>query len=73
VPKLKTTRYERNLDIADSLALIRMSDHDRALARTYMDEGTRIADAMLHALRGIRTMIADTGKLLSGHRLRLRA
>ena len=70
---MKTTRYDRDLDIADSLALIRMSDHDRALARTYLDEGARIADVMLHALRGIRTMIANMGKLLSGHRLRLRA
>ena len=70
---MKTTGYDRDLDIADGLTLIRMSDHDRALARTYMDEGALIADVMLRAVRGIRTMIANTGKLLSGQRLNPRA
>ncbi len=55
--------------MADSLARIRMSDHDRALARKYMDEGAFIADVMLRALRGVRTVIGNTGKLLSGLRL----
>jgi hypothetical protein len=45
-----------------------MSDHDRALARKYMDEGAFIADAMLRARIGVRTMIVNTGKLLSGLR-----
>jgi hypothetical protein len=50
-----------------------MSQHDRALARKYMDEGALIADVMLRAVRGIRTVIGNTGKLLSGHRLHPRA
>ena len=63
---MKTTGYDRNPDIADSLARIRMSDHDRALARKYMDEGALVADVMLRALGGIRTVIGNTGKLMSG-------
>ena len=66
---MNTTGYDRDLDIADGLALIRMSDHDRALARKYMDEGAFIAEVMLRAVRGIRIVIGNTGKLLSGHRL----
>jgi hypothetical protein len=60
--------YDRGPDIADGLSLIRMSDHDRALARKYMDEGAFIADTILRAQSGVRTMIVNTGKLLSGPR-----
>ena len=63
---MKTTGYDRDPDIADSLARIRMSDHDRALARKYMDEGVLVADLMLRAFGGIRIMIGNTGKLMSG-------
>ena len=70
---MNTTGYDRDPDVADSLARIRMSDQDRALAQKYMDEGTRIADAMLRAMSGARTLIGNTGKLLSGLRLHPRA
>lgn len=70
---MNTTGYDRDPDIADGLALVRMSDQDRALAQKYMDEGTLIADAMLRAMSGVRTVIGNTGKLLSGLRLHPRA
>jgi len=70
---LTTTGYDRHLDIADGLTLIRMSDHDRALAIKYMEEGALIADMMLRAVGGIRAVIGNTGKLLSGHSLHPRA
>ena len=70
---MKTTGYDWGPDIADGLARIRMSDHDRALARKYMDEGALVADVMLRALSGIRTMLGDTGKQLSGLKLHPRA
>ena len=63
---MQTTGYDRDPDIADSLDRIRMSDHDRALAQMYMDEGALVADVMLRALSGLRTMIGNTGKLMSG-------
>ena len=65
---MKTMGYDRGPDISDGLSLVRMSAHDRALARKYMDEGAFIADAMLRARIGVRTMIVNTGKLLSGLR-----
>ena len=66
---MKTTAYDPDLDMAYSLTQIRMSDHDRALARKYMDEGALVADVILRVLGGIRTVIGNTGKLLSGLRL----
>lgn len=70
---MDTTRFDGDLNAADGLTLIRMSDHDRALARKYMEEGALVADVMLRLVCGIRTVIGNTSKLLWRHKLHPRA
>jgi hypothetical protein len=69
---LKTTGYYRDQATANSLNNVRMSDYDRVMAERYLEQGTVLADLMLRAVRGVRSLFGSTTKLLTGARVQMR-
>jgi len=66
-----TTRLDYRCHISQRLDAIPMTKADREAARAYLQQGVRVADAMLRIAAWLRSTVEFLGRGLRGRRERL--